>query len=124
MVTRLALLGLAGAAGTLARYGVGAGLAARAGHPALATGVVNVVGCFLLGVAWGALDQRDLFDGDLRLVLVTGFLGAFTTFSALMYDTVRVSRDVSAAVAALNVGAQVVLGLLVLGVGVALGRLA
>jgi CrcB protein len=123
MLVRLTLLGVAGAAGTLARYGVQIGVVQRSGHPAVGTFIVNVLGCLALGIAWGMLDRRDLLAGDLRLVLLTGLLGAFTTFSALMFDTARLARDTSVALAVLNIGGQVVVGLLLLAAGVALGRL-
>ena len=123
MVARLTLLALGGAVGTLARYGVQAGLVQRSAHPALGTAAVNMLGCLLLGLAWGALDRRDLLEGDLRLVVVTGMLGAFTTFSALMFDTARLARDDSFAIALANVGGQVVLGGLLLVGGVLVTRL-
>lgn len=124
MLVRLTLLAVAGGAGTVARYGVHLGVVARLGHPALATFLVNTSGCFMLGVAWSMLRERDLLAGDLRLVLLTGFLGAFTTFSALLFDSARLARDTSATVAAANVGAQVVLGLAVMALGAWLGRFA
>jgi CrcB protein len=124
MLTRLALLGVAGAFGTIARYGVHVGVVARAGHPAYGTFVVNVSGCLLLGITWSMLHGRDLLAGDLRLVLLTGFLGAFTTFSALLFDTAKLARDVSPTVAVANVGGQLLVGALALALGAWLGRFA
>lgn len=124
MLTRLALLGLAGAAGTVARYAMHVGVVARIGHPALGTFVVNTSGCFLLGLFWSMLRQRDLLAGDLRLVLLTGFLGAFTTFSALLFDSAKLARDVSPTMAALNVAGQLAAGGIAMGIGAWLGRMA
>lgn len=124
MMTRLALLGVAGAAGTIARYAVHLGVISRLGHPALGTFTVNVSGCFLLGCFWSMLHQRDLLAGDLRLVLLTGFLGAFTTFSALLFDTAKVARDLSASIAVANVGGQLMCGALAMALGAWLGRVA
>ncbi len=122
MVARLALLGFAGALGTIARYGVHVGVVSRFGHAAMSTFVVNVLGCFLLGIAWSMLHGRDLLAADLRLVLFTGFLGAFTTFSALLFDSAKLARDYSPLVAAANVSAQVVVGVLLMGGGMLIGR--
>lgn len=122
MVVRLALLGVAGALGTIARYGAHLGIVTRFGHPALSTFIINTTGCFLLGIAWSMLHQRDLLTADLRLVLLTGFLGAFTTFSALLFDSVKLARDASLLVATANVAGQVVVGLLLMAVGMLLGR--
>jgi CrcB protein len=124
MIARLALLGLAGAAGTIARYSAHLGIVARLGHPALSTFFVNTAGCFLLGLTWSMLHSRDLLASDLRLVLLTGFLGAFTTFSALLFDTAKLARDVSTTMAVLNVTGQVAVGLALMGVGMLAGRLA
>ena len=124
MVTRLALLGVAGAAGTIARYAMHVGVVARIGHPATGTFVVNTSGCFLLGLFWAMLRERDLLAGDLRLVLLTGFLGAFTTFSALLFDTAKLARDVSPTIAVVNVAGQLVAGAIAMGLGVWVGRLA
>lgn len=123
MTTRLLLLGVAGAAGTVARYGVHLGVIARIGHPALGTFFVNTLGCFLLGLAWALLHGRDLLHGDLRLVLLTGFLGAFTTFSALLFDSAKLARDDSWVLALANIGGQVVLGAAAMAIGVWIGRI-
>jgi CrcB protein len=122
MVTRLALLGVAGALGTIARYGVQLGVVARLGHPASSTFIVNTLGCFLLGLAWSMFHQRELLHADIRLVVLTGFLGAFTTFSALLFDTAKLARDYSPVLAFANLSGQVVVGLLLMAAGMLLGR--
>jgi CrcB protein len=68
-------IALAGAAGAVARYLVDDAVTRRARTPA-GTFVVNITGCVLLGVVVGRT------TGDTRTVLGTGFLGAYTTFSA------------------------------------------
>ncbi|MCW2920932.1 MAG: CrcB protein [Thermoleophilia bacterium] len=122
MVTRLALIGAAGALGTIARYGVQLGVIARAAHPATATLLVNTAGCFLLGLAWSLFHQGELMHADLRLVVFTGFLGAFTTFSALVFDTAKLARDYSPVLAFANISGQVVAGLLLMALGMLVGR--
>lgn len=122
MATRLLLLGFAGAAGTIARYGVHQLVVSRGAHQALGTFAVNVLGCLALGVAWSMLRDRGAMDGDLRLLLFTGFLGAFTTFSALMYDSALLARDGAGLVVAGNIALQLVAGALLLGLGVMVGR--
>jgi CrcB protein len=124
VTVRLGLLALAGGAGTLARYAMHLGVVARLGHPALGTFAVNTSGCLLLGLFWSMLHQRDLLAGDLRIVLLTGFLGAFTTFSALLFDTAKLARDVSPTLAVTNVGAQLLCGALAMALGAWVGRFA
>lgn len=80
----IAAIALAGAAGAVARYVVDQAVTRRARTPA-GTFVVNVTGCLLLGVVVGAT------DGQTRAVLGTGFLGAYTTFSAYAVQIVELA---------------------------------
>ena len=76
-------LGLAGALGTLARYWVGVVSVAALGtsYP-FGTFFVNVLGSFLFGLAMG-LPQ---IPAEWRIILLAGFLGGFTTFSAFAFE--------------------------------------
>jgi CrcB protein len=96
---------LGGAAGSLARHGVGLVLAGFGGFP-WATLLVNWLGSALIGLAHGLG-----LGGEARLLLVTGFLGGFTTFSAFSLDAAMLAER-SPALAALYVGASVAGGLL------------
>ncbi|MCW2924173.1 MAG: Camphor resistance CrcB protein [Thermoleophilia bacterium] len=122
MVVRLTLLALAGASGTLARYGCNVALQDRSSTFPWATFVVNVLGCLAFGVAWGVLDRRGQLHGDLRLVVLTGFLGAFTTFSAFLFEGAKLAHDGRALASVASIGGQLVLGSLLLAVGIAVGR--
>ena len=121
---RLGLLAVTGAIGTLARYWLG-GLVYRVcgtGFP-WGTFTVNVLGCFLFGVVWVLAEERLLIKGETRFVILTGFMGAFTTFSTFAFETHQLVRDSEWLLAAGNVIGQVALGFLGLFVGIALGRL-
>lgn len=122
---RLVLAVLAGGlVGTPARYAVARTLPAPAHGWPTATFTVNLAGAFLLGVLLEALARRGDDSGRrrlLRLGLGTGFLGSFTTYSALAVDTdllVRAHRPGLAAAYALS---SVVLGVLLAAAGVAVG---
>jgi len=91
---RIALLVLFGAAGTLARYAM-QGLVQKRTGPEFPYGTlaVNIVGCFLLGgLAEYGLTHLTI-PPEWRIGITTGFLGAFTTFSAFTYETVRLFQD-------------------------------
>lgn len=107
-------LGLAGAAGTLARWGVyegcRAGLEKTGWHLPAATLVVNVVGSFLFGLVW-ALWDRNHVSMHTRIVLLGGFMGAFTTFSSFAFDTGELIARQQYGAAAANVAANNVLGI-------------
>jgi CrcB protein len=82
------LVGLFGALGSVARFGVATLLAGRSTHP-VATWLVNVLGSCALGVVSEGLLGAKLAGVDARIVLGTGLLGGFTTYSAFDIETVR-----------------------------------
>jgi CrcB protein len=119
------LLGIAvaGAAGALARYGL-SGLMHRflgAGFP-WGTLAVNLVGCFLLGLLLEVSRQSGWVSPVFRTIAGIGFLGAFTTFSTFGVETYRSLESGDWLVAALNVLANVIGGLLLVAVGSSLAR--
>jgi CrcB protein len=109
------LVGLGGALGSMARYGIGLALPSI-GFP-YATLAVNVIGCFGIGLVLPTIDRAVALPPDLRLLIVVGFLGGFTTFSAFGNETIALVRA-GGTVALLNVAANVLLGL----AAVVLGR--
>jgi CrcB protein len=116
------LVGLGGLAGAIARFGVGAWLQAALGATfPWGTLAVNLTGCFVAGVLIGVGGERGLATGT-RLLLVTGFLGGYTTFSAFGVETVRLAEQQGVALAAANVGTNVVGGIALAAVGLVVGR--
>jgi len=117
----LLLLVAGGALGTLARYGTSlltlrllAGTSAAA-FP-FATLAVNVLGCFLLAFVTETVAGGQL-STEARLVLGTGFLGAFTTFSTFALDADGLARQGNWWLAGVYVLLNVGLGLLAIGAG-------
>ncbi|MBL8642742.1 MAG: fluoride efflux transporter CrcB [Rhodospirillaceae bacterium] len=108
---------LGGAAGSVARYGVGqwSAMALGEGFP-WGTLIVNVVGSFIIGVVTATSSASDL-----RLLLAVGFCGGFTTFSAFSIQTLSLIQSGAWANAALNVVGSVMLCLLAVALGFALG---
>ena len=107
------LAGLGGFIGSAGRYLIGGwahGLMPLTTFP-VGTLVVNVSGCFLIGLLGGLVETRQLLGPDLRVFLLIGVLGGFTTFSSFAYETLALTRDAEFSRALLNIGAQVVLGL-------------
>jgi CrcB protein len=116
-------IGLGGAAGTLARYGLSTWCQERFG-PGFPVGTlaVNAIGSFLLGAIMQAALTTDLLSPTLRLALGTGVMGGFTTYSTFNYETLKLIEDRAWAVAASNV-AVTLLGCLLAGsLGVAAAR--
>ena len=87
------LVMVGGSLGAASRYGVGL-LTARlwgTGFP-WGTLVVNLAGCFIIGLLFALADRSRLLTPDVRLLLITGYLGALTTFSSFSLETVNAGR--------------------------------
>lgn len=130
----LLAVAVAGGLGTLARFGLATAVAAWAqrgvleqasvrngflggvpGAAPMGTLAVNAVGCLVFGLLWGWTANRESVAGwatpELRLIVLTGFLGAFTTFSTFAFETTHLLRHGHNAAALLNVLVQNVVGL-------------
>ena len=59
----------------------------------LATFLINVTGSFIIGLLLVLLDREDLLHPNLRPLLVTGFLGGYTTFSTFEWETFALGRS-------------------------------
>ncbi len=93
MANKLLLVMIGGSLGAISRYGVGL-LAAKLWGPGFPWGtlLVNLVGCFLIGLIFALADQVRLLTPEMRLFLITGYLGALTTFSSFALETVNAGR--------------------------------
>lgn len=123
MTQKLILVALAGAVGTLCRYGLG-NLVHRwlgAGFP-WGTVCVNLVGSFAFGLVWALAVQRAVIGPEARLIILTGFMGAFTTFSTFMFETGELLRGGQWLFAMGNLALQNIIGLLAVLAGMALAR--
>jgi CrcB protein len=119
----IAAIAAGGSLGALARYGIDVEIEQRS--EALfpwSTFVINMSGCFLVGVLIGALVDRHHTPEWVRLGLVVGFCGAYTTFSTFAQETLGLIEERVAALAVLNVTASVVLGVMAVYAGERAGR--
>ena len=123
VVHKILLLALAGACGTLARYWLSGAVHGVLGRDfPWGTAVVNLLGCLLFGLVWVLADERQLIRAELRLVILVGFMGAFTTFSSLIFETGELLRGSQWLYAGLNLIGQNALGFAAFALGAALGR--
>ena len=120
---RLFLISLGGAAGTAARYLLSVGLL-RALGPAFPYGTlaVNVIGSFLLGVIMQAGLDTTILSPAARVVLGTGVMGGFTTYSTFNYETLQYLQEGAWAMASLNVATTLLVCLAAGALGVAVAR--
>ncbi|MGA2577783.1 MAG: fluoride efflux transporter CrcB [Bryobacteraceae bacterium] len=114
---------IGGGTGALVRYVAASAIMARfGGRFPLGTLVINVTGSFLIGFLMTMLTERFEFDPIWRLLLVVGFLGGYTTFSSLEWETYTAVRDGGLRIGMLNVVASVMLGYIAVWLGVMLAR--
>jgi CrcB protein len=113
------LVGSGGFAGALLRYGIG-GLVHRQ-FPTVTfpfgTLAVNLLGCLMIGVVAGLAESRQMFSPDMRVFLLVGLLGGFTTFSTFGIETFAMLRNDQYLGAGVNIGLQVVAGLVLVWAG-------
>lgn len=117
------LIGLAGAAGALARYGLGvAGALLLPATFPWTTIVTNLSGSAMLGVVSGLLLRRGPLSAPWRLPVTVGFLGAYTTFSTWNVETIDLLLLGHSGLATLNVVVSISLGLPVTWLGLVVGK--
>jgi CrcB protein len=120
---KFACFGLAGAAGALARLWL-AELFTRhaASHMPWGTWAVNLVGCFFFGFVWTLAEERNAVSPEFRFFVLAGFMGAFTTFSSYIFESVDLVRNGAVAYAIINIIGQNLAGVISLLAGMAIAR--
>jgi fluoride exporter len=118
------VLGIAvgGALGALARYGVDEWIGRRAGAFPWGIFVVNISGAFLMGLLVELMEPRFEDATWVRTAVLTGFLGAYTTFSTLSLDTYRLLDEGHLMSALTNSVGSIALGLVAVWLGLKAGR--
>jgi CrcB protein len=119
MIKNLLLVGLGGGVGSIIRYLFYRGLASL---PAFAWGTfaVNIIGCFLIGLFWGHFVKAG--SDNWKLLLMTGFCGGFTTFSAFTLDGINLLREQKTGLFFLYTAGTVVMCLLATFVAIKISR--
>ena len=109
---RILFVGAGGFFGAIFRYLLGGWVHKILNNPwyPYGTFVVNILGCLFIGVLGGLAENKHLFSPNIRLFLLVGLLGGFTTFSTFGYDTFVLFRDTQILAAIMNIASQVVLG--------------
>lgn len=83
---------------------------------------VNIVGCFIIGLVMGSMQERFLAHPSLRVFLTIGILGGFTTFSSFSYETIAMLKDGEFAYASLNIVASLLCCIMGTWIGLIAGK--
>lgn len=113
------IVAIGGALGSAFRYFFGTWVQAlsRSIDFPYGTLAVNLVGCFVIGFLAQLVEARGAFNSEARLFVFIGILGGFTTFSSFANDSVNLLREGDLLNALANVGANVILGLILVWLG-------
>ena len=123
MMIKWYLIFLAGGVGSMMRY-VFSGFVCQLLGTRFPYGtlVINLLGCFIIGFLVTITESKFLLSANIRLALVVGFLGAFTTFSAFILETANLIKDGQIFLAFTNILVSVAVGLMVFYLGILLGK--
>ncbi|MFQ3550256.1 MAG: fluoride efflux transporter CrcB [Armatimonadota bacterium] len=112
-----------GALGTLCRYGVQV-LSVKSFGPSFPIGtlIVNLAGCFLIGLLFAIAEHKAHINPAMKMFLITGFLGAFTTFSTLGIESMNLAVNVSKTMAITNLAVNNIAGVLLVLAGLHIGK--
>ncbi len=113
MLFQYLLVGIGGSLGAISRFLVELGVNQLLSNSVFPYGTlaVNFLGCLIIGVMFGLISGTQFITPRIRLIVITGFLGALTTFSSFGHDTFALIEKGYLFIALVNVVIQVILGL-------------
>ncbi|MBI1343789.1 MAG: fluoride efflux transporter CrcB [Terrimonas sp.] len=113
MIKSIFFVAIGGATGSVARYLCSRWIQGTSQNLfPLGTFAVNIVGCLLIGIFWGLAIKHQAWGEEIRLLLMTGICGGFTTFSALSLESLGLIREQKTGLFILYIAGSLVLGLL------------
>ena len=123
MIKNFLIVGLGGAVGSMLRYGVQKIFQVQSAA-AFPTGtlLVNIAGCFLIGILWSMVSRSLTWNEEMKLLLMTGFCGGFTTFSAFTFEGIGLLKESKTFLFVIYITASVVGGLLATLIGIRIGK--
>ena len=123
MIKSLLMVGLGGGAGSILRYLIQRWTqnTAVTTFP-IGTFVINIIGCFFVGLFWGWFSRNMNWNEEIKLLLITGFCGGFTTFSAFTLESMGLLKDHKTNLFLLYIAGSVLAGLLATYTGLRLAK--
>ena len=123
MIKNFLIVGVGGAVGSMLRYAVQKFFQAQT-TAAFPTGtlLVNIAGCFLIGILWSLVSRSLTWNDEMKLLLMTGFCGGFTTFSAFTLEGIGLLKENRTVLFVIYLTASVLGGLLATFLGIRIAK--
>jgi CrcB protein len=123
MIKNFLIVGSGGAVGSMLRYAVQRFFLSQSAtvFPS-GTLLVNIAGCFLIGILWSLVSRSLTWNDEMKLLLMTGFCGGFTTFSAFTLEGIGLLKENRTALFVIYLTASVVGGLLATFIGIRIAK--
>ncbi|MFT5753003.1 MAG: CrcB protein [Flavobacterium sp.] len=123
MLKNLILVAIGGASGSVLRYLVHWIISKKSiSNFPYQTFIVNIIGCLLIGILVGYLAKNNSQNETLKLLLITGFCGGFTTFSAFGLENINMIHNQNYQLAFLYTSLSLILGVLAVGLGIFISK--
>lgn len=123
MIKNILLIALGGGLGSALRYLSNIGVEKIWTNKLYyATFLVNIIGCFLIGLLMGYLQKNESDNSALKLLLITGFCGGFTTFSSFGLENYNLLQSQNYITSLLYIASSIIVGIVFVGLGIYLTK--